>query len=98
MPVVVAVRPACPRTAGPRPEAAVRHQHPPQDGIWYWFNGGEVHYRPKEYWQPGTKISVRLATGGLQWGYDGYGGKDLTSNFSIGDKIIMRPWTTPPSR
>ena len=39
---------------------------PPQVGIWYWFSSNEVHYRPKEYWQAGTKLSVRLATGGLQ--------------------------------
>ena len=62
---------------------------PPQIGTWYWFNGGEVHFRPKEYWQTGTKVSVRLATGGLQLTKTGYGTKDVTTNFTIGDKIIM---------
>ncbi|GAA0722948.1 L,D-transpeptidase LdtMt2 [Dactylosporangium roseum] len=62
---------------------------PPQVGTWHWFNGGEVHYRPKEYWQAGTKVSVRLATGGLQLTKTGYGTRDVTSNFTIGDKIVM---------
>jgi hypothetical protein len=38
---------------------------PPQEGAWNWFNGHEVHYRSKEYWQTGTKLSFRLATGGV---------------------------------
>jgi lipoprotein-anchoring transpeptidase ErfK/SrfK len=62
---------------------------PPQVGTWYWFNGGEVHYRPKEYWQSGTKINVRLAVGGLQLTKTGWGSKDVTSTFSIGDRIVM---------
>ncbi|GAA3457161.1 Ig-like domain-containing protein [Dactylosporangium matsuzakiense] len=63
--------------------------NPPQVGTWYWFNGGEVHYRPKEYWQAGTKINVRLAVGGLQLTKTGWGTKDVTSTFSIGDRIVM---------
>ncbi|MGI5244446.1 Ig-like domain-containing protein [Dactylosporangium sp. CA-139066] len=62
---------------------------PPQVGTWYWFDGGEVHYRPKEYWQSGTKINVRLAVGGLQLTKNGWGTKDVTSTFTIGDKIVM---------
>lgn len=62
---------------------------PPQVGTWYWFDGGEVHYRPKEYWQPGTKISVRLAVGGLQLTKNGWGARDVTSTFVIGDRIVM---------
>ncbi|MER7005081.1 Ig-like domain-containing protein [Dactylosporangium sp. NPDC000555] len=62
---------------------------PPQVGTWHWFNGGEIHYRPKEYWTTGTKINVRLAVGGLQLTKTGWGTKDVTSTFSIGDKIVM---------
>src|SRR5690606_22498604 len=65
-------------------------------GIWHWMSskyhdlGSEVHYRPKEYWLPGTTIHARIATGGVPWGYDGmYGGNDLTLDFTIGDRQIM---------
>jgi lipoprotein-anchoring transpeptidase ErfK/SrfK len=70
--------------------------NPPQEGIWHWMSsryhdlGSEVHFRPREYWQPGTTIHVRVATGGMPWGADGvYGGNDLTLDFRIGDAQIM---------
>jgi len=62
---------------------------PQQVGTWHWFSGREVHYRPKEYWQEGTKLSVRLATGGLSFGGTAYGSRDLTIRATIGEKIVM---------
>ena len=69
---------------------------PPQEGIWHWMSskyhdlGSEVHYRPKEYWQPGTTVHARIATGGVPWGIEGlYGGNDLTLDFTIGESQIM---------
>jgi lipoprotein-anchoring transpeptidase ErfK/SrfK len=63
--------------------------NPPQEGIWYWWNNKEVHFRPKEYWQAGTTISVRAAIGGLLLGGNRYGSQDLTINAKIGSRIIM---------
>jgi lipoprotein-anchoring transpeptidase ErfK/SrfK len=63
---------------------------PPQEGIWHWFHGSEVHYRPKEHWQPGTKLDIRIATGGLPWGVNTwYGRHDLTVLASIGEELIV---------
>ena len=62
---------------------------PPQEGVWYWWNDKEVHFRTKEYWQAGTKISVRAAIGGLPLGGNRYGAADLTINASVGPKTIM---------
>lgn len=56
---------------------------PAQEGIWTWFSGDEVHYRPKEYWQPGTKIFMRAATGGLKMAAATYGNNDLTVQASV---------------
>jgi lipoprotein-anchoring transpeptidase ErfK/SrfK len=63
---------------------------PEQEGIWHWFSGTEVHYRPKEYWKAGSKVNARLAIGGLDLG-DGYYGKgDITlENLTIGSAVIM---------
>jgi len=70
--------------------------NPPQEGIWHWTSskyhnpGSQVRYRPKEFWQPGTEISVRIGTGGMPWGFEGiYGSNDLTLKFSIGESLIM---------
>jgi lipoprotein-anchoring transpeptidase ErfK/SrfK len=61
---------------------------PPQVGAWNWYGGDEVHFRPKEYWQSGTKLTVRLGTGGLAMA-KGYGAKDVVSHATIGDRIEM---------
>ncbi|GAA1041542.1 Ig-like domain-containing protein [Virgisporangium ochraceum] len=62
---------------------------PAQEGIWHWWNNKEVHFRPKEYWQAGTKLSVRAAIGGLHLGNNRYGSQDLTINAKVGARIIM---------
>jgi lipoprotein-anchoring transpeptidase ErfK/SrfK len=62
---------------------------PAQVGAWHWYSGQEVHFRPREYWQPGTRLSVRLATGGLAFGGNGFGAKDVTVNATIGDKLVI---------
>ena len=62
---------------------------PAQEGAWNWFNAHEIHFRAREYWQPNTKLSVRLATGGLPLGGDMYGAGDVDVHASIGDKFVM---------
>lgn len=56
---------------------------PPQEGAWNWFGDDEVHYRPKDYWKTGTKITLHALFGGLPLGDDKYGGNDITVNASI---------------
>lgn len=62
---------------------------PPQVGTWNWFSDTEVHYRTKDWWVPGTKLSVRVGTGGLSFGGSSYGAGDLTIDASIGEKLVM---------
>ncbi|WP_173069592.1 L,D-transpeptidase [Phytohabitans houttuyneae] len=62
---------------------------PQQEGIWHWTSPTEVHYRPKTFWQAGTKISYRMQTGGLPMG-DGYFGRaDVSVDVKIGPSFIM---------
>jgi lipoprotein-anchoring transpeptidase ErfK/SrfK len=62
---------------------------PAQPGIWHWYSPAEVHYRPKEFWKAGTKISYKLQTGGLPMGDGWYGRNDLTVDLSVGPAVIM---------
>ncbi|MFD0584530.1 L,D-transpeptidase [Dactylosporangium darangshiense] len=62
---------------------------PPQEGVWNWFSSKEIHYRPKEYWQAGTKLSLRAALGGVSFGGKSYGEKDLTVDATVGKRLIM---------
>ncbi len=61
---------------------------PPVDGAFYWYSGSQVRWRPAEFWEPGTKVSVEVGAYGRDLGGDVYGGDTSTSNFTIGDEII----------
>jgi lipoprotein-anchoring transpeptidase ErfK/SrfK len=62
---------------------------PPQEGSWHWRSGWELHYRPEEFWQPGTQINYRVVAGGLPVGDDRYLRNDLSVNLSVGQEITM---------
>jgi lipoprotein-anchoring transpeptidase ErfK/SrfK len=62
---------------------------PAQEGIWHWVSPTEVRYRPKAYWQAGTKLSYRLATGGLKMGDGYYGRSDVTVVATVGSALIV---------
>ncbi len=62
---------------------------PPQEGIWRWSSPREVDYRPKVYWKAGTKLSYRLATGGLPMGNGYYGRSDITVGASVGRAVVL---------
>ena len=62
---------------------------PPQEGAWNWFNAHEVHFRPKEYWQDGTKISLRAGIGGLPLGNNRYGANDITVQAEVGQRLVI---------
>ncbi|MBN1171941.1 MAG: L,D-transpeptidase family protein [Micromonosporaceae bacterium] len=56
---------------------------PAQNGAWRWFGARSVMYRPETYWQPGTKLTVRSALGGLPIGKM-IGDTDRSATVTIG--------------
>lgn len=62
--------------------------NPPTEGAWKWIRDDEIHWRPKEYWQTGTKVTVNANLFGTNMGNGYYGQANLTSNFTIGDSKI----------
>lgn len=63
---------------------------PAQEGAWHWFSGQELHYRPRELWQAGTKLDFRIGTGGLPLGGDWFGRTDLTVDAAVRpDALVM---------
>jgi lipoprotein-anchoring transpeptidase ErfK/SrfK len=61
---------------------------PPQPGAWSWLeDGSQVYYRAPDFWQPGTKISVRTALEGLPIGKDAVGDADRTAVSRIGRQV-----------
>src|SRR2546423_6658905 len=53
------------------------------EGSWAWLpddNGGSrAHYRPKDYWQPGTKVSVTVKLYCVAFGAGSYGREDIST-------------------
>lgn len=62
---------------------------PAQQGGWAWFSDTEAHWRPKVYWQPGTKVSVNLNLNGVSGGNGTYGKQSVTGGFTIGSALTM---------
>ncbi|MFM9033749.1 MAG: Ig-like domain-containing protein [Mycobacterium sp.] len=61
---------------------------PPVEGAFYWLSNREVRWRPQDFWTPGTRVTVKVKTFGVDLGEGLYGQEDLSSTFSIGDEVI----------
>lgn len=61
---------------------------PEVEGNWYWLNDSNAHWRPKEYYATGTKVSVNLDLEGRDLGDGQWGGSDESVDFTIGDRRV----------
>jgi len=57
-------------------------------GAWHWFSDTELHWRPKDYWKPQTKVHVEAAIAGYAAGGGAYGAKNVTMDYRIGDSHV----------
>ena len=92
MPVVVEFSPGIKK----KDRAAVQNRmfvktEPAQPGTWSWTSSGNVaFYRAPNYWQTGTKLTVRIAVGGLPTGGGRYGDRDRGATAKIGRSFVMK--------
>lgn len=67
---------------------------PETEGGWGWLpdeNGGSrAHWRPREYWAPGTAVTFSAKLYGLELSEGDYGNSDLTSQFAIGRRQVVQ--------
>lgn len=66
---------------------------PPTPGAWAWLpddGGSRVHWRPQNYWTPGTTVQVAAGLYGLDYGDGAYGESDVTVDFTIGRSQIVK--------
>lgn len=63
---------------------------PVVEGAFYWFNSREVHWRPKDYWQAGTKISIAVDAYGREFGPGLWGEEDRKATITIGDRVVLK--------
>jgi lipoprotein-anchoring transpeptidase ErfK/SrfK len=58
------------------------------EGGWYWDGNQNAYWRPKEYWEPGTEVTVRAQVYGKDVGEGLYGQADRSVSFTIGQKRV----------
>jgi lipoprotein-anchoring transpeptidase ErfK/SrfK len=63
---------------------------PVTEGVWAWYNTREVHWRPKEFWKPGTKIFVDARVGGMPVGEGFFARVNVTLTATTGRQLIMQ--------
>jgi lipoprotein-anchoring transpeptidase ErfK/SrfK len=63
---------------------------PRQRGTWHWVNGTEVHWRPKQYWKPGSHVVVDVDVNSVPAGGGIYGQESRTVEFDVGDAVISK--------
>ncbi|MCJ7858258.1 L,D-transpeptidase [Corynebacterium kalidii] len=59
---------------------------PKVEGAFYWITANEVRWRPEEYWEPGTEVTVDADLVGKDLG-GMYGQIDRSASFTIGDDV-----------
>ncbi|MCX9190850.1 hypothetical protein C3Y87_05370 [Carbonactinospora thermoautotrophica] len=64
-------------------DALVVETTPRVEGAWYWVDSKSVHWRPKDYWPAGTKVTVKANLKGVKAAPGVYGAKNVSYSFNI---------------
>lgn len=59
-------------------------------GAFYWVESNQLIWRPKEYWTPGTEVTVKADLYGKDFGNGIYGQQDSETNFTIGEEVLTK--------
>jgi lipoprotein-anchoring transpeptidase ErfK/SrfK len=62
----------------------------PVAGGWAWLDSQHVHWRPMDYYPPGTRVTVAAKLYGVPLGGGAYGREDVTAAFAIGHAQVVR--------
>ncbi|HEV7204207.1 MAG TPA: Ig-like domain-containing protein [Jatrophihabitans sp.] len=61
---------------------------PHVDGAWYWTDNHTAHWRPQNYYTPGTKVRIDAKVYGTDLGHGLFGQADASTSFTVGAKHI----------
>lgn len=57
---------------------------PKVEGSWGWLDNRQLMWRPKDFWEPGTKVTVDAPITGFRTGEDKWVGEDASGSMTIG--------------
>ncbi|RZL62378.1 MAG: hypothetical protein EOP29_30820, partial [Rhodococcus sp. (in: high G+C Gram-positive bacteria)] len=63
---------------------------PAQAGAFHWISNNELHWRPKEYWKSGTKVTVDADIDSVPAGNGVFGQESRTNKFTIGRSLVSK--------
>ncbi|KAA0918581.1 Ig-like domain-containing protein [Dietzia sp. ANT_WB102] len=61
---------------------------PAVEGNWFWLNDSTAHWRPRDYYEPGTRVQVELDVEGRELGGGQWGGENTEADFTIGERRV----------
>jgi lipoprotein-anchoring transpeptidase ErfK/SrfK len=61
---------------------------PKQEGAWGWLDNRQLMWRPKDFWIPGTKVTLSTPLHGLQTGADKWIVGDDQTSFTVGSSMV----------
>ncbi|WP_351223264.1 Ig-like domain-containing protein [Streptomyces sp. NPDC002133] len=61
---------------------------PPVEVVGHWFDGQRLDFRPRDYWKPGTKVSVDLRLRDVEGAPGVFGLQSKTTTFTVGRSQI----------
>ncbi|MBC3986058.1 L,D-transpeptidase [Streptomyces sp. AC563] len=63
------------------------------EGSWGWMQDwsgkDRVDWRPREYWQPGTKVKLKAQLAGVDSGEGGWFVRDYATDFTVGERQVV---------
>jgi lipoprotein-anchoring transpeptidase ErfK/SrfK len=62
---------------------------PAQEGSWGWLSSTEAHWRPKELWAAGTKVTINVDVNSVPAGNGTYGQKSVTGAMTVGRSVVL---------
>ncbi|KAB3520978.1 L,D-transpeptidase family protein [Corynebacterium sp. zg254] len=57
------------------------------EGAFYWLTDQSLRWRPKEFWKPGTEVTVKSNLYGVEVSDGVFGDADREASFTIGDDV-----------
>ncbi len=63
---------------------------PAQTGAFHWISDQEVHWRPRQYWKAGTKVTVKADIDSIPAGNGVFGQKSRSSTFTVGRSMVSK--------
>lgn len=63
---------------------------PVTEGSWGWLDDRQLMWRPKDFWTPGTRVSVNAPLTGFRTGEDKWIAEDVSGSMTIGREQLAR--------